>query len=103
MKWILFLILFCACSNDHMKVMNAYKKNNEQAKDLLLHGFNSKVAAYIDTILIDRALAGDEEAKLMVIAQMEAFRGMPEESRTMVMPVPIIRNHSSCRGGGGHR
>ena len=91
-------ILCCLSScTDYSKVREeAYKKNNPHAKELLLHGFNCKASEYIDTETINRALEGDEEAKLIIYAQMQMLRGMPS-SHTHVVPAPVIINQSRGR------
>ncbi len=91
MKWVLiFFLMIVLTACDYQDVMKEYKRNSPHAKDLLLHGYNSKVDCNISSILIERALDGDEEAKLMIYAQIEVLRGMPSRSHsTFVMPMPV--------------
>jgi hypothetical protein len=72
--------------------MDGYRENNPHAKDLLLHGLNSEASSYISSTLIERALNGDEEAKLMIYAQMESLKGMPS---TSYHSTPIYYHHGS--------
>jgi hypothetical protein len=76
-------------SCDHSRVMRAYHSNNPHARELLHHGFNLKVAEYIDSDLIKNALKGDTDAKEIIFAQMELLRAMPKERTRIYPPVHI--------------
>lgn len=96
MKIVIILticFLFSSCSTDYGRVEQETLHGNTHAKDLLLSGFNRKSSENISTILIDRALHGDEEAKAIVIAQSQSLCGMPQTKHT-VMPVPIVMPRS---------
>lgn len=84
-------ILLISCT-DHAKVMEQYKKKNPNAKEMLLKGFNAKVSEDIDSSLIKAALSGDEEAKVIIYAQMEVLRGLQaEDNHYDPMPIYIHR------------
>lgn len=83
---ILACLLLVGCG-DYTKVERAYRQGNPQAKELLLHGFNVKTNEYVSTLLIDRALAGDQEALQMIYAQMDRVMHVQESHTTVVVPV----------------
>lgn len=62
-----------SCTSEYLDVEQAAFNGNPHAKELLLAGFNRYASSYISTVLIQKALAGDEEAKAMVIAQTWAM------------------------------
>ena len=93
MKYFLVLsLMIILTSCDYYDVMKGYKQESPHAKDLLFHGYNQRIDDYISSILIKRALEGDEEAKLMIYAQIDVLRGMPTNSHsTVIVPVPVHR------------
>lgn len=78
--FILFLMSTILCGCDYDKIKYEYKNGNPHAKELLLHGVNSKICEKLDSDLIKKALNGDEEAKCIIYAQMEILKGMPENN-----------------------
>lgn len=89
---IFLAVLLCACTHD--RVMGKYKEGNPHARDLLLHGLNSKNSEHISDYLIDKAMTGDEEAKAIIYAQIDTLRGIQRPSTTcvpVIMPVHTRR------------
>lgn len=93
--FVFLLVIFLTGCTDHRKVMKEYESGNKNAADLLLHGFNMKNSEYISTYLINKSLAGDEEAKQIIYAQIESLRGLPS-NHAQVVTTPVII-HSSGR------
>ena len=77
--------------------MKEYKTGNKHATDLLLHGFQEKNSLYIASELIDRALQGDEEAKLIIYAQINTLRGIPTSNSTFYAAPVVVPINSSRR------
>lgn len=64
---------FTSCTTQYLDVEQAAFNGNPHAKELLLAGFNRYASSYISNVLIQKALAGDEEAKAIVLAQTWAM------------------------------
>ncbi|SRR6266446_1713883 len=98
-----FLVVLCALTllsgcDDYTRVLDAYDERNPVARELLLNGFNDRVGYHVSTKLLKKALQGDEEAKLIILAQMESLRGMMPERRTTIVPIITPTATRSCRG-----
>lgn len=74
----------CTNIND---VKKEYEFGNPVARELLLNGYNRVIDEKIDGSILKKALKGNEECKLIVLAQMEALRGIPSDK---VRHAPII-------------
>lgn len=91
-KYLFFLIcLILTSCTDHAKVMNEYENGNENAKEILLHGFNMQNSEYISSSLIKKALEGDEEAKEIIYSQIDTLRGINSSCHHSI-PIVIPMN-----------
>ena len=88
MKYIPLLSIFLfACSSDYDMVEKSYFRGNPHAKFLLENGFTDRSSNRISSKLIKSALQGDEDAKIIVIAQSNVFN---RESESMVRSHPVF-------------